>query len=104
MENLKITSVIPSYWTVPKYSLGQRIKQGMIVGIQYCLPDNLLAESSDGSWQYIVQVSTNNKDKQVEDLQEHEVQPLAPQELRRLLTAEIEAHQRKMVVLTQQLP
>lgn len=90
METPKVVT-IPNYWTSPKYSLGQRTKQGIIIGIQYRLPNNLLAESSDGSWQYTVQVSTNLLDKEVEDLQEHEVQALPTQELHRLLTAEIEA-------------
>lgn len=102
METSKVVT-IPNYWTSPKYSLGQRIKQGIIVGIQYRLPNNLLAQSSDGSWQYIVKVSSNSKDKEVEDLQEHEVQPLPTQELHRLLTGEIEAYQRKITVLMQEL-
>jgi hypothetical protein len=102
METPKVVT-IPNYWTSPKYSLGQRIKQGIIVGIQYRLPNNLIAESRDGSWQYTVQVSTNLLDKEVEDLQEHEVQTLPTQELHRLLTAEIEAYQRKITGLMQEL-
>jgi hypothetical protein len=102
METSKVVT-IPNYWTSPKYSLGQRTKQGVIVGIQYYPPNNLLAESRDGSWQYTVQVSTNRKDKEVEDLQEHEVQTFPTQELHRLLTAEIEAYQRKIAVLMQEL-
>lgn len=105
MESSKIIN-IPGYWVQPKYSLGQRIKNGIIVGIQYQLPDNLLAESNEGLWSYIVKVnaSSKEKDKEVEELQEHEVKALSTQELRKLLTAEIEVHQRKIAVLTQQMP
>ncbi|MDZ8140119.1 MAG: hypothetical protein RM049_33325 [Nostoc sp. DedQUE04] len=41
METSKVIT-IPNHWTLPKYSLGQRTKQGMIVGIQYYPPNNLL--------------------------------------------------------------
>ncbi|MEH2105898.1 hypothetical protein [Nostoc sp.] len=40
METSKIVT-IPNHWTSPKYSLGQRTKQGMIVGVQYCLERKL---------------------------------------------------------------
>ncbi|MCG6138764.1 MAG: hypothetical protein MET45_29920 [Nostoc sp. LLA-1] len=57
METSKISIAVPDYWKRPKYSLGQRIKQGIIVGIQYRLPDDSLAECSEGYWHYIVRVS-----------------------------------------------
>ncbi|MCG6138767.1 MAG: hypothetical protein MET45_29945 [Nostoc sp. LLA-1] len=46
----------------------------------------------------------SSKHQEVEDLQEHEIQPLPTQELRKLITTEIEAYQRKIAVLTKQLP
>lgn len=39
METSKVVT-IPNHWTSPKYSLGQRTKQGVIVGIQYYPPNN----------------------------------------------------------------
>jgi hypothetical protein len=107
METTSKAISIPSYWAQPKYSLGQRIKQGTIVGIQYQLPNNLLLESSaDGSWNYIVKVNSGSKDKdkEVEELQEHEIKTLPSSDLHKLLTAEIEAYQQKIEILKQQLP
>ncbi|MEA5606235.1 hypothetical protein [Nostoc sp. UHCC 0252] len=53
METSKVVT-IPNHWTSPKYSLGQRTKQGMIVGVQYCLFENLVVPERDGSWRYAV--------------------------------------------------
>lgn len=53
METSKIIA-IPNHWMSPKYSLGQRTKQGVIVGIQYYPPNNLLTGLCNESWRYAV--------------------------------------------------
>ncbi len=100
MEASKIIT-IPNHWTSPKYSLGQRTKQGMIVGVQYCLFENLVVPERDGSWRYAVLVST--EDEQVEYISESGVQLLPEKELRLDMEGEIDFCQRKIQNLTQQL-
>jgi hypothetical protein len=100
METSKVVT-IPNHWTSPKYSLGQRTKQGMIVGVQYCLFENLVVPERDGSWRYAVLVST--EDEQVEYISESGVQLLPEKELRLEMEGEIDFCQRKIQNLTQQL-
>jgi hypothetical protein len=98
METLKVA--IPNHWITPKYSLGQRTKQGVIVGIQYYPPNNPLTGKGNESWGYAV-VSQN--DLEVSHLEEQKIQPLTPLELRMELEAEIERYQREILILKQEL-
>jgi hypothetical protein len=100
MEASKIIT-IPNHWTSPKYSLGQRTKQGMIVGVQYCLFENLVVPERDGSWRYAILVSA--EDEQVEYISESGVQLPPEKELRLEIEGEIDFCQRKIQNLTQQL-
>lgn len=100
METSKVVT-IPNYWTSPKYSFGRRTKQGVIVGIQYYPPNNLLTGLCNESWRYAV--IDKNDFSEVSHLEEEKIHPLTPIELRTELEAEIEAHQTKIVILKQQL-
>ena len=100
MEASKVVT-IPNHWTSPKYSLGQRTKQGMIVGVQYCLFENLVVPERDGLWRYAVLVST--EDEQVEYISESGVQLPLEKELRLEIEGEIDFCQRKIENLMQQL-
>ncbi len=92
---------IPNHWTLPKYSLGQRTKQGIIVGIEYHPPNSLLANQCGELWRYSLLVNEN--DESLEHWQEYQIQPLSLEELRGQLLREIEVQQKKVAVLTQQL-
>ncbi len=100
METSKIIT-IPNHWTSPKYSLGQRTKQGIIVGVQYYLFENLLAPERDGSWRYAVLVSS--EDEQVDYIPECQIRLLSSPELRLEMESEIDFCQRKIRNLQQQL-
>lgn len=99
MEALKVA--IPNHWITPKYSLGQRTKQGVIVGIQYYPSNNPLTGKGNESWRYAV-VSQNDF-LEVSHLEEQKIQPLTPLELRTQLEAEIERYQREILILKQEL-
>lgn len=92
---------IPKHWNQPKYLLGQRTTQGMIVGIQYCLFENLLTPEREGLWRYAVLVSI--EDEQIQYVDEASIQLPSPQELRLEVEAELEFYQRKIQNLQQQL-
>ncbi|MCC5633456.1 hypothetical protein LC613_39000 [Nostoc sphaeroides CHAB 2801] len=100
METSKVVT-IPNHWTLPKYLLGQRTKQGMIVGVQYYPPNNLLTGLCTESWRYAL--LDKNDFSEVSHLEEEKIHPLTPIELRTELEAEIEAYQRKILILKQQL-
>lgn len=92
---------IPAHWNQPKYSLGQRTKQGIIVGVQYCLFENLIAPERDGFWRYAILVST--EDEQVEYISEPGIKLPSAGELRREVETELDFYQRKIQNLQQQL-
>ncbi|MCW5318822.1 hypothetical protein GTQ43_35770 [Nostoc sp. KVJ3] len=100
METSKVVT-IPDYWTLPKYSLGQRTKQGVIVGIQYYPPNNLLTGLCNESWRYAV--LDQNDFSEVAHLEEDKIHPLTPIELRAEIEAEIEVYQCKILILKHQL-
>ncbi len=100
METPKVVN-IPNHWTSPKYSLGQRTKQGVIVGIQYYPPNHLLTGLCDESWHYAV--LDKNDFSEVSHLEEQKIHPLTPLELRTELQAEMEMHQREILMIQQQL-
>ncbi|WP_206759174.1 hypothetical protein, partial [Nostoc flagelliforme] len=84
-----------------KYSLGQRTKQGMIVGVQYYPPNNLLTGLCTESWRYAV--LDKNDFSEVAHLEEEKIYPLTSIQLRAELEAEIEAYQCKILILKHQL-
>ncbi|MEH1817784.1 MAG: hypothetical protein V7L31_01575 [Nostoc sp.] len=100
METSKVVS-IPNHWISPKYSFGQRTKQGVIVGIQYYPPNNLLTGLCKESWRYAV--LDKNDISEVSHLEEQNISPLTPSELRAELQAKIEAYQIEIVSRQQQL-
>ncbi|MBW4428321.1 MAG: hypothetical protein KME50_28755 [Nostoc desertorum CM1-VF14] len=100
-DNLADFTPIPNYWTSPKYSLGQRTRQGVIVGIQYYPPNNLLTGLCTESWRYAV--LDKNDLSEVSHLEEEKIHPLTSLELLAELEAEIEVYQGKILILKQLL-
>jgi hypothetical protein len=100
METSKVVT-IPNHWTLPKFSFGQRTKQGVIVGIQYYPPNNLLTGLCNESWRYAV--LDKNDFSEVSHLEEQKIQPLTSLELRAELQAEIETCQIEIAIRQQQL-
>ncbi|MEH2070051.1 MAG: hypothetical protein V7K47_18130 [Nostoc sp.] len=92
---------IPSDWTLPGYSLGQRTKQGLIIGIQYYPSGTFLAQEEGQEWRYSLLLTSNIQD--LDYKKESEIEPLSTQELRSSILADIELYQSKIAALTEQL-
>ncbi|MFB2769819.1 hypothetical protein ACE1AT_11100 [Pelatocladus sp. BLCC-F211] len=92
---------IPSDWTVPKYSLGQWTKQGLIVGVEFYPSDTLLACQYGQKWRYSVL-----RHKLTEDTDYHQedgLEPLSVQEMRSKILSEIKLYQSRITNLTERL-
>jgi hypothetical protein len=100
METSKIIT-IPNHWKSPKHSLGQRTKQGIIVGIEYHPPGSSIAAQEDTSWRYALLV--DEKDENLKYLLDHQIEPLTAEELRAEILAQIETQEQIIAVLSQQL-
>jgi hypothetical protein len=48
------TITIPKGWEYPRFTLGERTKQGIIVGIEYYPADSQLAHEYGQGWRYSV--------------------------------------------------
>lgn len=88
---------MPCHWPLPKYSLGQPTTKGTIVGIQYYLVDNFLADFGNGYWRYAV--LDKNDYSEIMHLSEQEIQPLTLQEVKAQVHAEIETHRQRISIL-----
>ncbi|MBW4566087.1 MAG: hypothetical protein KME32_34450 [Mojavia pulchra JT2-VF2] len=92
---------IPKGWEYPRFILGERTKQGIIVGLEYYAQDSFLAEEYGQGWRYALMPHKNSQD--LLHYQEHQIKTLSRQELFSQITAEIDAHQQQIDVLKQQL-
>ncbi|MBD2512638.1 hypothetical protein H6G91_36520 [Nostoc muscorum FACHB-395] len=81
------TITIPHGWKYPRFTLGQRTEQGIIIGIKYYPIDSLLAYEYDESWRYLVMPDMNSIEEG--NHLENDIKLLKPQELKTLLEAEI---------------
>jgi hypothetical protein len=93
------TISIPKDWDYPRFTLGQRTKQGLIIGIQYYPSDTLLAHEYGNSWRYTVL-----PDKHSEEVRycfDDELLQLSLAELQE--QAEIQKHQQQIMLLQAQL-
>ncbi|MEH2070050.1 MAG: HNH endonuclease [Nostoc sp.] len=91
----------PNHWKKPKYHLGQRVKQGEIVGLEYHRPGTLRAYELGNGWHYWV--CRDSMSDSVESCTESQIKPLSPTEIKEEIQAEIEFHADKLTALTQQL-
>ncbi|MEH2467833.1 HNH endonuclease [Nostoc sp.] len=69
----------PTYWKTPKYSLGQQMKQGQIVGVEYDPPGTKTASDFGEKWTYWVLV--NNDDIDTESFAEQSLEPMSLEDL-----------------------
>jgi uncharacterized membrane protein len=98
---MKPTISIPKNWDCPRFTFGQRTKQGTIVGIEYYALDSCLAQRYGSGWRYTVIPDKNSEE--LFHYHEEQLQQLSPQELQAQIIAEIEEHQQQIKVLQQQL-
>jgi hypothetical protein len=95
------TISIPKHWEYPRFTLGQRTQQGIILGFDYYLPNTQLAYQFGSGWRYALMPHKNSDE--LFHFQENQIQPLSPQELLLQITAEIDFYQHQINILTQQL-
>jgi hypothetical protein len=95
------TISIPPNWEYPLFTIGQRTKQGLIIGIQYYPADTLLAFEYGAGWCYTVLPDKHSEE--VRYCLDNELQPLSVAELQAQLQAEIDQHQQEIKILQEQL-
>jgi hypothetical protein len=95
------TISIPPNWKYPRFTVGQRTEQGIIIGIKYYPPDSLLAHEYGEGWRYIVMPDRYFEDE--ENYPEDKLQPLTPQELKTQIQTEIEQLSHQIQLLTSEL-
>ncbi|BBD63119.1 hypothetical protein NIES2109_59690 (plasmid) [Nostoc sp. HK-01] len=98
---MQVTITIPRGWGYPRFTFGQRTKQGIVVGIEFVPSDSLIAKESGGGWQYGLLPDKNSKD--IVYLPESEIQQLSPQESEEEILAEIDEHLNQLAILQEQL-
>ncbi len=91
----------PSHWKKPKYQLGQQMKQGQIVGIEYHPPSTKRASIFGENWTYCLLI--NDQDAEIEIFTEQNLQPLSPSELLSEIESQktlLEVYQNNIAALT----
>ncbi|MCC5612195.1 hypothetical protein LC612_37075 [Nostoc sp. CHAB 5834] len=99
----RILSVrIKNNWPLPKYYLGQLVKQGEILAIRR-LPENseIALDFGNEPWAYYVMQGQDSDCLLI--LGENEIIPLSEKELQSKIQSEIDLHQNKIAVLSEQL-
>ncbi|BCL40056.1 hypothetical protein [Nostoc sp. MS1] len=87
---MQATTKISSSFTDPLYTIGDRVKQGRIIGINHVMRD----------WQYTV---LNEESKRTVKLAESEIKLLSQQEREARILAEIDSHMIQLVLLQKEL-
>ncbi|BAT56582.1 hypothetical protein NOS3756_55940 (plasmid) [Nostoc sp. NIES-3756] len=87
---MQATTKISSSFTDPLYTIGDRVKQGRIIGINHVMR----------GWQYTV---LNEESKRTVKLAESEIKLLSQQEREARILAEIDSHMTQLVLLQKEL-
>lgn len=98
---MQVTITIPRGWGYPKYTFGQRTKQGIVVGIEFIPADSAIAHEGGAGWQY--GLLRDKKSKDIEYLAENEIEPLSAKESEQEILNEIDAHLNEVAILQAQL-
>ena len=89
---------MPSTWGLPLYLLGQFIKQGQIIGVNYYPPGTPAAkEYEEEGWSYLVMPSMDSDI--LLHLSESEIKSCLPDQACAFLQTEIDKHQSKVAAL-----
>ncbi|WP_334826689.1 hypothetical protein [Nostoc sp.] len=97
-ERSKIS--FPSHWKSPKYSLGKRVKQGEIIGIEYYPPGTQRAYELGVGWTYTVLL--DDYCSEVDTYKECDIQLLTDSESHKEIQELIDQHQDRIAALTEQ--
>lgn len=89
---------LPNHWKPPKYAFGDRVKQGVIVGLENYPIDSYLGQKYGRKWRYTL--LPDKTEEEVDYFLEGEIEPLLPEEIRTEIQAEIQFHKTALDVLT----
>jgi hypothetical protein len=98
MKNIEF----PEHWQAPKYKLGQHVKQGQIIGMEYRAPGTRLSYMYGEGWSYWVLADLMGD---AEDIDESDIELATAKELRSVVEEQqalIEAYQQNVVALNEQ--
>ncbi|ABA24986.1 hypothetical protein Ava_B0275 (plasmid) [Trichormus variabilis ATCC 29413] len=98
---MQVTITIPRGWGYPRFTFGQRTKQGTVVGIEYISSDSLIGKEGNAGWQYGLLPDKNSKD--IVYLKEEEIQPFSAKESEEKNLNEIDAYLNEVAILQAQL-
>ena len=89
MEEISPYITFPKNWTLPKYKLGQLVRQGWIVGMRYYPKNSVLGHTYHSGWHYDVVTDWLEVDATYHT--EEEIKPYSQEETVAELQAEIDA-------------
>ena len=95
------TITLPIGYGLPKFHVGQRTKQGKIIGIEVLPHDSLLAESCSHGYRYLVMVSRYTKE--VKYLESDQITLLSPLEVEAEILEEVDYYLTQLVLLQSEL-
>lgn len=85
----------------PKYCIGDRVKQGLIVGLEKYPNGSYLSQQYGTEWRYTLLSNKNEED--LEHIYESSIKSLSPQELIAEIEAEIKWHKQQLEDLQREL-
>lgn len=88
---------LPPGWKLPKYNFGDRVKQGLVIGLCAYPADSYPGRVYGTEWKYTIL-----PDKAEEDLEyfsESELEPLSGEELKAQIEEEIRQHKEALTAL-----
>lgn len=94
----------PDHWKAPKYKLGQQVKQGQIVGVEYYPPLTKRALDGGEGWNYWVLI--HEMEDYAESFREADIEPLTTFELQTIIdkrSSFIQVYQNNIAALVEQL-
>lgn len=98
---MQVTITIPRGWGYPRFTFGERTKQGAVVGIEFIPADSLIGKEDGGGWYYGLLPDKNSKE--IIYLSESEIQQLSPLETEKQILSEIDEHLNQLAILQAQL-
>lgn len=66
---------IPAHWQQPKYSLGQEIEDGIIIGFEYYPENSRIAHALGAGWRYSILPHILDDIEDIVYLDESEIEP-----------------------------
>ncbi|MEH2274403.1 MAG: hypothetical protein V7K40_06230 [Nostoc sp.] len=101
MNEVCVKIAIPNSWTPPLYRLGQRVKQGEIIGLEYHPPGTQRAYEFGQGWSYTVLL--DDYSAEVDIYKERQIELPTDSESHSCVQELINQHQIRITALTEQM-